>query len=156
MAEKFSQGSTCAILENHGVVTAGINLGEAFQRFETLEFVGKTIIKGRQLGAVRFLTDQEIELAHQRPTLLREFERDDPSSQEKELRRRLCEFVRRAYRQRLFISTQGTFSVRLDESSFLITPYQVDRGMLDPQELVLIRERRMRGGENAQPGHRQP
>ncbi len=138
VAGKFSQGSACAILENHGVVTAGVNLGEAFQRFETLEFVGRTIIKGRQLGEVRFLTVEQIEVANQRPTMLPEFLREDPSSQEKELRRRLCEFVRRAYRQRLFISTQGTFSVRLDESSFLITPYQVDRGTLDPQDLVLI------------------
>ncbi len=147
VAEEFSQGSTCAILENHGVVTAGVNLGEAFQRFETLEFVGRTIIKGRQLGEVRFLTDQEIEFADQRPTMLLEFQRKDPSSQEKELRRRLCEFVRRAYRQRLFISTQGTFSVRLDESSFLITPFQVDRGMLDPQDLVLIKNGRCEAGK---------
>src|SRR5208337_2565667 len=42
VAGKFSEGSNCAILENHGVVTAGANLGEAFQRFETLEFVGRT------------------------------------------------------------------------------------------------------------------
>jgi L-fuculose-phosphate aldolase len=147
VAGKFSAGSTCAILENHGVVTAGVNLGEAFQRFETLEFVGRTIIKARQLGDVRFLTDPQIEIATQRPTLLREFPREDPSSQEKDLRRRLCEFVRRAYRQRLFISTQGTFSVRLDDSSFLITPYQVDRGMLDPQDLVLIKDGRCEAGK---------
>jgi L-fuculose-phosphate aldolase len=147
VAEKFSQGSTCAILENHGVVTAGVNLGEAFQRFETLEFVGRTIIKGRQLGEVRFLTDQQIEVANQRPIMLLEFPRENPSNQEKDLRRRLCEFVRRAYRQRLFISTQGTFSVRLDESSFLITPYQVDRGMLDPQDLVLIKNGRGEAGK---------
>ena len=138
VADKFSQGSECAILENHGVVTAGRNLGEAFQRFETLEFVAKTIIKGKQLGEVRFLTAMEIELAEQRPTEMPEFPPENPSSQERELRRRLCEFVRRAYRQRLFISTLGTFSVRLGESSFLITPFQVDRGILDPGDLVRI------------------
>jgi L-fuculose-phosphate aldolase len=147
VAGKFSEGSNCAILENHGVVTAGVNLGEAFQRFETLEFVGRTIIKARQLGEVRFLTDPQIEIANQRPTRLMDFPREDPSSQEKDLRRRLCEFVRRAYRQRLFISTQGTFSVRLDASSFLITPYQVDRGMLDPQDLVLIKSGRCEAGK---------
>ena len=31
------------------------------------------------------------------------------SSEEKELRHSLAEFVRRAYRQRLFISTQGSY-----------------------------------------------
>jgi L-fuculose-phosphate aldolase len=138
VAGKFSEGSECAILENHGVVTGGTNLGDAFQKFETLEFVGRTIIKGRQLGEVRFLTLEQIELANTRATLP-EFNREEPTSQEKELRRSLCEFVRRAYRQRLFISTQGSFSVRLDAKSFLITPYQVDRGTLDPEDLVLIK-----------------
>jgi L-fuculose-phosphate aldolase len=147
VAQKFSQGSSCAILENHGVVTAGVNLGEAFQRFETLEFVGRTIIKGRQLGEVRFLTAKQIALANQRSPLLGEFLREKPSSHEKELRRRLCDFVRRAYRQRLFISTQGSFSVRLDDASFLITPYQVDRGMLDPRDLVLIDNGRCEAGK---------
>jgi len=114
-AGKFIEGSDCVILENHGVVTGGINLGDAFQKFETLEFVGRTIIKGRQLGEVRFLTPEQIELANTRATMLLEFKRQPPSSIEKELRRRLCEFVHRAYRQRLFISTQGSFSVRLDD-----------------------------------------
>jgi L-fuculose-phosphate aldolase len=133
------QGYNCVILENHGVVTSGSNLREAFYRFETLEFVGKIIIKARLLGDVRYLSDQEISLSQQQFVRLPEFEREVASSPEKELRRRLCEFVRRAYRQRLFISTQGSYSARLDDSSFLITPYRVDRGMLDAAEVVLVR-----------------
>ncbi|SPE29151.1 Class II aldolase/adducin family protein (fragment) [Candidatus Sulfopaludibacter sp. SbA6] len=50
--------------------------------------------------------------------------------------------MRRAYRQRLFISTQGSYSARVDDSAFLITPYQVDRGTLDVEDLVLIRDGR--------------
>jgi L-fuculose-phosphate aldolase len=146
-AGKFSQGSDCVILENHGVVTGGFNLGDAFQKFETLEFVGRTIIKGKQLGEVKFLNQEQIDLAGARATVLVEFERQAPTSQEKELRRRLCEFVHRAYRQRLFISTQGSFSVRLDASSFLITPFQVDRGTLDPEDIVLIREGKCEAGK---------
>ncbi len=156
VASKFLEGSDCSILENHGVVTGGISLGDAFQKFETLEFVGRTIIKGRQLGEVRFLTPQEIELANRRPTVYGVFERQAPSSPEKDLRRRLCEFVRRAYRQRLFISTQGSFSTRLDESSFLITPYQVDRGTLDAEEIVLIKNGQCEAGKTpsrAAPDH---
>src|SRR4029077_7738255 len=67
------------------------------------------------------------------------FPHSDPSTHEKELRARLAEFVRRAYRQRLFISTQGSFSARVDASSFLITPYHKDRGTLDVHDLVLVR-----------------
>jgi len=147
VAEKFSQGYDCAILENHGVVTGGAGLREAFQRFETLEFTAKTIVRSRQIGIARYLTDQEIERAEQRPSRLPEFWREPPSSREKELRTQLCEFVRRAYRQRLFISTQGSFSVRLDESSFLITPYQVDRGIVDAQDLVLIKDGKCEAGK---------
>ena len=146
-AGKFGQGSDCVILENHGVVTGGFNLGDAFQKFETLEFVGRTIIKGKQLGEVKFLNQEQIDLAGARATVLVEFKRQAPTSQEKELRRRLCEFVHRAYRQRLFISTQGSFSVRLDASSFLITPFQVDRGTLDPEDIVLIREGKCEAGK---------
>jgi L-fuculose-phosphate aldolase len=143
----FRQGYYCAILENHGVVTGGDSLLEAFHRFETLEFTGKTIIKARQIGKVRYLTDEEIALPAQRPASLPQLERKAPTSLEKEFRRRLCEFVRRAYRQRLFISTQGSFSVRLDESSLLITPFHVDRGMLDARDLVLVSNGKSEAGK---------
>jgi L-fuculose-phosphate aldolase len=87
---------------------------------------------------VHSLTDEELTLPRQRHGPQR-FERSQaPASHEKELRRLLCEFVRRAYRQRLFISTQGSFSARLDASSFLITPHSVDRGLLEPHQLVLM------------------
>ena len=67
VADTFAQGFDCVILENHGVVTAGVSLQEAFRRFETLEFTAKTIIKARLLGGeVRFLTDDELELERPR------------------------------------------------------------------------------------------
>jgi L-fuculose-phosphate aldolase len=55
--------------------------------------------------------------------------------------------VHRAYRQRLVISTQGTFSLRLDTSSFLITPHDVDRALLDVADLVLIANGRSENGK---------
>lgn len=148
VADSFEQGANCVILENHGVVTAGATFKEAFRRFETLEFTGKTIIKANLLGGkVQVLSDDQLALVQKRAAGFEEFEPDYPSSQENELRRSLCEFVRRAYRQRLFISTQGTYSVRLDPSSFLITPYQADRGAVEIQDLVLIRNGRVEAGK---------
>ena len=147
VAESFRPGCECAILENHGVVTAGDTLREAFRRFETLEFTSKTIIKARRLGNVRYLTDQEIEIAARRAPGLPELDRSAPTHRETELRQKLCEFVRRAYHQRLFISTQGSFSVRLDESSFLITPFQVDRGRLEEENLVLVGQGKSEAGK---------
>jgi L-fuculose-phosphate aldolase len=148
VAESFEQGYNCVILENHGVVTAGATFQEAFRRFETLEFTAKTIIKARLLGGeIRFLTNDQLALEKRRQIRLGEFEPSNPSSHENELRRRLCEFVRRAYRQRLFISTQGSYSARLDGHSFLITPHQVDRGTLEEQDLVLIDDGRVEAGK---------
>ena len=147
VAETCGQGYNCIILENHGVVTCGSSLPKAFYRFETLEFTGKIIIKARLLGDLHYLSDQEINLSQQFSMRLPEFERGPASSTEKELRRRLCEFVQRAYRQRLFISTQGSYSARLDESSFLITPYRVDRGMLDAGDVVLVRNGKAEAGK---------
>jgi L-fuculose-phosphate aldolase len=114
-------------------------LQEAFRRFETLEFTAKTIIKARMLGEVRYLTDDEIALARDSAPEWTAFPLHEPGTHEKEIRAHLAEFVRRAYRQRLFISTQGSFSARLDRESFLITPYRQDRGTMDVHELVLVR-----------------
>jgi len=61
------------------------------------------------------------------------------STTEKELRRELCEFIRRGYRQRLLISTGGSFSARLDADGFVISSYGVDRDAIGPGDLTLVR-----------------
>jgi L-fuculose-phosphate aldolase len=150
VADTFAKGFDCVILENHGTVTAGPNLHQAFRRFETLEFTAKTIIKARLLGGdVRYLSDDQIELEHRRAGAMEEFRPSAPSSEENEVRRHLTGFVRRAYRQRLFISTQGSYSARVDAESFVVTPFRADRGVVEPQELVLVREGRAEAGKQA-------
>ncbi len=146
VAATFERGFDCVILENHGVVTAGATYQQAFHRFETLEFTGKTIIKARTLGAVRYLNDEQIAIPEGRSASFEKFDPGPPSSVERELRRQLCEFTRRAYRQRLFISTQGSFSARVDQDSFLITPYGADRAALELRDIVLIRGGRSEAG----------
>jgi L-fuculose-phosphate aldolase len=150
VADTFAQGYDCAILENHGVVTAGTSLQDAFRKFETLEFTAKTLIKARLLGGeARYLTDEQVGMEQARAGQLEEFSCAAPSSLENEVRRRLCEFVRRAYRQRLFISTQGSYSARVDADGFVITPYQVDRGTVNVEDLVLVRNGRAEAGKEA-------
>ncbi len=149
VADTFEKGYDCVIMENHGVVTAGATFQEAFRRFETLEFTGKTLIKAKLLGGeVRFLTDEQVNLEQRRFSGLEEFAPDCPSSQENEARRRLCEFVRRGYRQRLFISTQGSFSARVTARSFLITPSEVDRAQIEVDDLVLVEDGRSEAGKH--------
>ncbi len=138
IANIFHQRHDCVVMENHGVVVGGASLQEAFQRFETLEFTAKTIIKASLLGEVRYLNDEQIQLPRRMAEPLPEIAPPPPDSHEKELRRQMKEFVRRGYRQRLLISTEGSFSARLDGDAFLITPYRVDRSSLDLDDLVLV------------------
>jgi L-fuculose-phosphate aldolase len=39
----------------------------------------------------------------------------------------------------LFISTQGTFSQRINDDTFIITPYDVDRMYIKPEDIVTIK-----------------
>jgi L-fuculose-phosphate aldolase len=57
--------------------------------------------------------------------------------------------LRRGCRQRLFISTEGSFSARLGEDSFLITPTQHDRESLDIADFVLVQGGRRERGKKA-------
>jgi len=139
IADTFRKGFSCVLLENHGVVTAGASLTEAFQRFETLEFTAKTAIKAGLLGPVRILDDASLAFPKAHAAPLPSFRPGEPSTREKELRRQLCDFVRRGYQQRLLISTEGSFSARLDADAFLVTPYSADRAALEPEEIVLVR-----------------
>ncbi|MFO0903278.1 MAG: class II aldolase/adducin family protein [Pirellulales bacterium] len=147
IADTFSQGFSCVVLENHGVVVAGAELGQAFQRFETLEFTAKTIIKGSHLGPVRYLSDEQLLLARRMTSQWESFEHSAPSTTELELRRQLRDFMRRGYQQRLFISSQGTFSARVDADSFLITPYRTDRPSLEVEDFVLVRKGAVEAGK---------
>lgn len=165
IARTFAAGSNCVVLENHGVVTAGTSLQEAFERFETLEFTAKTVIKASLLGEVRYLGDEEPDRARPggtppAPNIAPATGIHEPgpaTCHEKELRRQLAEFVRRSYQQRLMISTQGAFSARLDADAFLITPHGVDRSTLDVADVVLVRRGAAEAGKtpsSSARGHR--
>jgi len=131
----------CVLLENHGVVIAGEDLATAFERFETLEFAAETILNARTLGPdVHYLTENQLEMAQAGCTLLIEQVMAPPSSIEKELRKQICDFVHRAYEQRLMTSTEGSFSARTGADEFIITPSRVDRRRLELGDLVPVRE----------------
>jgi L-fuculose-phosphate aldolase len=137
IAEAFATGADCVMLENHGVVIGGRDLREAFQRFETLEFVAQTLVKAATLGAVQTLPAAV--LARQPLPDFAEMPVVAPGNPEKALRGQLCEFVQRAYRQRLLISTAGAFSARLEGNDFLVTPRRRDRLELEAPGIVRAR-----------------
>lgn len=134
IAQTFAEGADCVMLENHGVVIGGRDLAEAFQRFETLEFVAQTVIRASALGELRTLAADS--LAGRAVPDFAELPAAEPTNHEKELRAEICAFAQRAYRQRLMISTAGAISGRLDAERFVITPRRRDRLDLKPASLV--------------------
>lgn len=139
IAEIFADGYDTVVMENHGTVVGGKTLADAFQKFETLEFAARTVMEARVLGEVKYLTNDQLSVFDKARNNLPELSSHEPDSSEKSLRGQLIDIVRRAYRQRLIISTYGTFSVRTGDGGFLITPTGADRAHLDRGDLVYVR-----------------
>ena len=141
IARRFEEGFSTVLMENHGCVIGAADLFTAFMAFETLDFSGRLEIDALKLGSPRPLTREQLR-EHARPhgAAMDEFIPRVASSLERAARRDMCSFIHRSYDQRLFTSTQGTYSQRVDGGSFLITPYNKDRKYLAPEDLVLIRD----------------
>jgi L-fuculose-phosphate aldolase len=140
IANSFAEGFNVVLLENHGTVVGGNNLSDAFEKFETLEFCARTQIEAASIGNINSLSDEMIDLFYHRKRDLPDFVHFNPGPEEAWMRGEICEIVKRAYRQRLVISTYGTFSCRLSDNEFLITPYGKDRYYLDREDFILIRD----------------
>ncbi len=139
IVEEIKKGLNVVIMENHGVITCADNLFEAFKRFETLNFAASIGITSSIIGKPVALTKDQLKIyATKGQNMLGEFIPKDYSSDERRLRKEMCALIHRSYDQGLFTSTQGTFSVRLDENTFLITPYDVDRKYIEPEDIVRI------------------
>ncbi len=139
IVEEIKKRINVVIMENHGVITCADNLFEAFKRFETLNFAASIGIIASILGKPKALTEKQLDIFSKKgQKLLGEFIPSDYSSDERRLRKEMCALIHRSYDQGLFTSTQGTFSVRLDDKSFLITPYNVDRKYIEPEDIVRI------------------
>ena len=140
IAAEFAKGYNTVLMENHGVVCGAQDLFRAFMAFETLDFCGRLEIDANKLGNPRSLTQTQIGINNSKAIpQLDAFVSRQITSEECEARREMCTLIHRSYDQRLFNSTQGTFSQRLSDGSFLITPYMVDRKYIEPQDLVRIK-----------------
>ena len=139
IADGFEDGVNAVLMENHGVVTGGPDLFTAFQRLEMLELCAQTSLRASLLGPSQLLDGNQIQKYQQRTNLLPEFEPGESGERERSLRAEICRLVSRGYDQHIMTSAQGDISARLDESSFLITPHDFDRGHLSADQLVLVR-----------------
>lgn len=140
IAAEFEKGFDIVVLENHGVVIGAEDLFKAFMKFETLETMANLEIYSRKIGKPRTIVESEANLILSNEHLtMDEFIPNKHSAEECAARRDMINLIHRSYRQRLFASTQGTYSVRLSDDSFLITPYGLDRAYMDESDLVMIK-----------------
>lgn len=139
IAAVLKRGINTVLLENHGAVVVGEDLFKAFMAFETLDFCARLEIDANRIGKLKSLTPKYIEISkNKQHVVMEEFQHKSFSSEERAARREMCELIHRAYNQQLFTSTQGTFSMRLSDGSFIITPYAMDRKYLDVIDIVRI------------------
>lgn len=140
IGEEFRKGYSTVLLENHGVCIGADSIWQAFMMFETIETSALLEINAKKLGALRELEDVSIQSTRVKEDVrYNEFIPAFHSSEENAARRDLIKLIHRSYDQHLFTSTQGTYSVRLSDGSFLITPHGKDRKYLDIEDLVLIK-----------------
>ncbi len=138
------------IMENHGVVVAGDDIADAYQRFETLELCARTILNAKTLGEPKYLSEEQI-LQHERAvnTPFQHFMNVEHPSEERAIRAEICKIVRRACSQGLMCSSYGTASVRWKENDFLITPSSMQRWDLDPEDIVQVKDGMVEAGKRA-------
>ena len=147
---KKNQEYKAVIMENHGVVLFGEDIADAYQRFETLELCARTILNARTLGKPKYLTEEQI-LRHERAinTHFQHFMNVEHPSDERALRTEVCQIVRRACTQGLMCSSYGTASVRWRGNDFLITPSNVQRWDIDPNDIVQVKDGMVEAGKMA-------
>ncbi len=136
----FSQGCDTALLENHGVCIGAPDMFTAFQRFETLNYTATLEVLASRLGTIHSLPENAYHMSETNAhTKLDDFIPRSHTSEELAARRDMITLIHRSYKMGLFTATHGTYSVRLSDGSFLITPFGFDRAYLEEDDLVRVK-----------------
>ena len=140
IGREFDSGVNIVVLENHGVCIGAEDMFSAFMMFETLDYAANLEINARKLGGLEKLPPEAFNTTETRYHLkLDDFIPHSHSPEELAARRDMITLIRRSYRQGLFTATHGTYSVRLSDGSFIITPFGHDRAYLEADDLVRIK-----------------
>jgi len=136
----FADGCDIAILENHGVCVGAPDMFTAFQRFETLNYTASLEVLGRKVGNIHELPADAYRMSETNfHTKMDDFIPNSRSSEELAARRDMITLIHRSYQMGLFTATHGTYSVRLADDSFVITPFNYDRAYLEEDDLVRVK-----------------
>ena len=137
----FEQGCNIALLENHGVCVGAADMLTAFQQFETLNYAAELEALATRRGEIRPLSETACQMSKTNVcSELRNVSPQPCSSEELAARRDLIALIRRSYKIGLFTAAQGTYSTRLSDGSFIITPLHADPAYLEADDLVRIQD----------------
>lgn len=137
----FEQGCNIALLENHGVCVGAADMLTAFQQFETLNYAAELEALATRRGEIRPLSENACQMSKTNVcSELRNVSPQPCSSEELAARHDLIALIRRSYKMGLFTAAQGTYSTRLSDGSFIITPLHADPAYLEADDLVRIQD----------------
>ncbi|HBG76249.1 MAG TPA: aldolase, partial [Clostridiales bacterium] len=114
------------------------DLSHAYAMFEALEFAARTEIEAGKMSGPVELTKEQLEMAKCEQTERYAEPQKTFSSEERDARRNICAFTHRAYDQFLFTCTQGIFSQRLTDGTFLTAPRSADRKYMEEADILHI------------------
>ena len=139
VAGEFSKGHNIIIMENHGAVSGGSDIADAFQRFESLENCASTLIGANILGTPSYLTNGNFSAFNDSlKYVYPETEPSETDGSDKNKKTEILKFVQRGCRQGLITSAAGTVSLRCDGNSFVVTPANIPRWELQAGAIVKI------------------
>lgn len=134
----FATGCDATLMENHGAVTCGRDLPEAFYRLEALEHLAKILLCGARLGPLQPLGEDRMADARARiagtPTW--ESLAVDRGAQ-RVVREELADYVRRAHGRGLLGARASALSRRCGQG-ILVVPDGADNATLAADELVYV------------------
>lgn len=137
IADEFAKGYDTVILENHGVVIGAESLERAYMMLEELEFCARIQLGAAALGrGCRTLSESQLKAAE---AMSRYEAKLSQSASDTETRAELIALIRRSCEHKLMSSGNGLIAARLPDGGFIITPYDEDNRLLEPDDLVWVR-----------------
>ena len=145
--ELADKQTMAVIMENHGVVVCGTDIQDACNRLEILELTARILIHAQVIGKPVYLSNKQIgDYRKFMSRSLPEYIPDSAGREERLIRRNMCRILQRACSKDLIAGSCGTMSVRL-EDDFLITPSDILRWDIHPEDIVYIQNGKTEKGK---------
>ena len=147
------EGHNILSLDSHGsYVLSGEGLFEAFCIQDMLEMSARSAALAPSIGNLLPQLKDEAVAAYQAAKEAEAYETEDFGTEPLaawEQRKALCEYTRRGYQNQVIDCCQSSFSIRLGEDDFLITPDGKDLAELAPQDIVRVKNGKVEAGKKA-------